>query len=281
MTDRVPTTGTTAPSLVMRDATVVERAPDHDEKMITALELQVDRGADDLRAAVAELEAFAYNVSHDLRAPLRAISGFSEILVRDYGASLDARPSRLLDGILRNCRQMGDLIDDLLDFSRLSRKEMTTGPIDVGTLVASCVADLRQSDEGVVSEVTIDDLPACCGDAILIRQVFVNLLSNAFKYSAKSTPSRVHVGVAATTGNEVTYFVRDNGVGFDMAFADQLFEVFQRLHRAEDYAGTGIGLALSERIVKRHGGKIRGVSAPGEGATFYVTLPEAARGDDA
>lgn len=237
------------------------------------LESQVERGITDLTQAVDELEAFAYNVSHDLRAPLRAISGFSEILMRDQDPALDPRSSRYLNRIYQNCRHMGALIDDLLEFSRMGRVDVVNGRVDVSGLVRTAMQELHESADEDLPTVEVADLPSCVGDWRLLKQVFKNLLSNAIKYSHTSSPPRITVGIVAASPGEVVYTVTDNGVGFDMEYADQLFQVFQRLHRAEDYEGTGVGLALCQRIVRRHGGRIWAHAEIDQGATFYVALP--------
>lgn len=238
------------------------------------LEGKVERGIQDLKEAVDDLEAFAYSVSHDLRAPLRAISGFSEILIRDPHPALDDTTLLYLDRIYQNCLHMGELIDDLLEFSRVGRKKIAPEHIDVSELVRSCAVEVVEGLEGASPEIRVEDLPGCRGDRRLVKQVFLNLLSNAVKYSRASTPPRVHVRGSVDAGlGRAVYSVADNGVGFDMAHADQLFQVFQRLHRAEDYEGTGVGLALSQRIVNRHDGHIWAEAEVGRGATFFVALP--------
>lgn len=238
------------------------------------LEGRIERGTDELRAAVDELEAFAYSVSHDLRAPLRAISGFSELLVQDMDPALSEESVLYLNRIHRNCRQMGTLIDDLLEFSRVARKELSTQEIDAEEIVWGCVRELTEGRRGVSPEIEVGALPRCYADWRLMKQVFTNLLSNAIKYSGASVPPRIKVsGLAVPGDNEIVYSVADNGVGFDTAYSDQLFQVFQRLHRAEDYEGTGVGLALCQRIVSRHGGRIWADAQVDQGATFFVALP--------
>jgi len=229
--------------------------------------------ADDLARAHAELEAFSYSVSHDLRAPLRAISGYAQALLEDHGPSLNAEGQRMLHVVRDSATRMGQLIDGLLAFSRLGRQALTRTPLDMTSIVHSVVEELRIAEQGRTPppEVVIGTLPATTGDATLVRQVFANLLGNAFKFSAQREAARVEVG-AGEEGGEAVYFVRDNGAGFDMRYADKLFAVFTRLHGAE-FAGTGIGLALVHRIVQRHGGRIWANSVPNAGATFYFTLP--------
>lgn len=229
-----------------------------------------------LEAANRELDAFSFSVSHDLRAPLRAIDGFSRILLDDLGPTLDDDARRHLNLVRENAQRMGVLIQDLLSFSRLSRQALERQRVDVRSLVQAALTDLRPEMEGRTVEIDVGELPACDADAALLKQVFVNLLSNALKYTRKRDRARIEVG--GTTGaGENTYFVRDNGVGFDMKYAGKLFGVFQRLHRADEYEGTGVGLAIAQRIVFRHGGRIWAEAAPDQGATFWFTLPAVAR----
>lgn len=219
----------------------------------------------ELEAANKELEAFSYSVSHDLRAPLRAIDGFSRIVVRDYAAALPAEARDYLADVRRNAQRMGRLVDDLLAFSRLGRKPLRAEEVDMTALVRQCLAEAGPPPG---ADVRVADLPAGRADPALLKQVWLNLLANAFKYAGKRETVVVEVGARAGP----TYYVRDNGVGFDMRYAPKLFGVFQRLHKAEDYEGTGIGLALVQRIVHRHGGRIWAEAEPDRGATFFFTL---------
>lgn len=228
--------------------------------------------ADDLARAHAELEAFSYSVSHDLRAPLRAISGYAQALIEDHGPTLNAEGQRMLQVVRDSATRMGQLIDGLLAFSRLGRQVLKRTPLDMTSIAQSVVEELRMAHEGETPDVVIGTLPDTTGDGTLVRQVFANLLGNAFKFSAQREAARVEVG-AGEEGGEAVYFVRDNGAGFDMRYADKLFAVFTRLHGAE-FAGTGIGLALVHRIIQRHGGRIWANSVPNAGATFYFTLPQ-------
>jgi PAS domain S-box-containing protein len=223
----------------------------------------------ELAAVNKELETFSYSVSHDLRAPLRAVDGFSRVLETDYAAALDPDALRYLGRIRGNVRRMGALIDDLLRFSRLSRTELDGREVDMASLVRNVVDDLVR--DSAQAEVTIGDLPAAEGDLDLLRQVWANLIDNALKYSSRETTPRVEIG-GRIQGREIVYSVRDNGVGFDMTYADKLFGVFQRLHRQDEFEGTGVGLAIAQRVVHRHGGRIWAESAPGEGAVFSFTL---------
>lgn len=244
------------------------------EEAIRALNANLEARAEQLQTANKELESFSYSVSHDLRAPLRAIAGFSRIFEEDYSASLDDEGRRLLKVIRDNSHRMGMLIDDLLAFSRLGRQALTTQKIDMKALATTVIDELRTS--GVASNVTIDNLPHASADPALLKQVWINLLSNAIKYSGKNPSAKIEVGFQAGAGrNEApVYFVKDNGVGFDMQYQNKLFGVFQRLHRDDEFAGTGVGLAIVHRVVTRHGGKIWADAALGKGATFYFTLPE-------
>jgi len=224
-----------------------------------------------LEAANRELEAFSYSVSHDLRAPLRAIDGLSGILLDEYTDELPPEGGRYLGLVRRNAQAMGDLIDGLLAFARLGQQHLARRRVDVEDLALEVVAEVEAASSDRVIEFSVGALPPARGDPTLIRQVLVNLLSNAVKYTATRPVAIVEVGAYEEPG-AVVYFVRDNGVGFDMRDADKLFAVFQRLHRAEDYDGIGIGLALVARIVQRHGGRIWAHGKPGEGATFHFTL---------
>lgn len=226
-----------------------------------------------LAEANKELEAFSYSVSHDLRAPLRAVDGFAQAVLEDFGPQLPAEGHRQLKVIRDSAQRMGELIDGLLRFSQLSRQSLTRQPVDMQWLVQETLEESKTEWEGRDIRVTTGELPPCNGDRMLLKQVWVNLLSNAFKYSRKRGGAVVEIGCAPREG-ERAYFVRDNGTGFDMRYAGKLFGVFQRLHRPEEYEGTGVGLAIVQRIVERHGGTISAESAPGRGATFYFTLEQ-------
>lgn len=235
------------------------------------LEKKVQDRTARLEAVNNELEAFSYSVSHDLRAPLRAVSGYSVILKEDYGPQLDAEATRMLSAIVNNAKKMGQLIDDLITFSRLGRKEMSLQPIDMKRLAESSFQELMEIEKEKNYQLTIDPMPACKGDQSMIKQVWLNLISNAIKYSSKSPQPQIEVGCSENNGKQV-YFVRDNGVGFDMQYSHKLFGVFQRLHNEEAFEGTGIGLALVKRIISKHAGEVWADSSPGNGATFYFSL---------
>ena len=236
------------------------------------LEARVAQRTVALESANRELEAFSYSVSHDLRAPLRSIDGYSSILLRDQAGQLDAEALRLLGIVVRNVKQMGTLIDDLLAFSRVSRAALEHRPVDMAGLARSVADELRAADPEREIAFDVGPLADAPGDAALLRQVWVNLLGNAAKFSGPSENARVEVRSEQSDG-ECRYTVSDNGVGFNLAYADNLFAPFSRLHPAADFEGTGIGLAIVARIVNRHGGRVWAEGAPGAGATFGFALP--------
>ncbi|HEX8989360.1 MAG TPA: ATP-binding protein [Rhodocyclaceae bacterium] len=225
-----------------------------------------------LEQANGELEAFAYSVSHDLRAPLRAIDGFSHILLDEHAASLDEEGRRLLDQVRANTARMARLIDDMLSFSRMSRREMAAATVDMRHLAEEVVEELQPSCAGRQVRIDIGDLPPAQGDREMLRQVLVNLLSNAVKFTRMRPDAHIDIGGAASAEGS-SYFVRDDGVGFDMAYVGKLFGVFERLHSQRDYEGTGIGLAIVKRVVTRHGGRVWAEGKEGEGAVFHFFLP--------
>jgi light-regulated signal transduction histidine kinase (bacteriophytochrome) len=223
-------------------------------------------------AALKELEGFAYSVSHDLRAPLRAIDGFSRILLEDYADKLDPEGQRVLNVVRDSTVKMGRLIDDILAFSRAARLEMKPEPVDMTALVRQTLANgLAPAVAGRELPIKIGTLPPTHGDKAMLQRVWMNLLDNAIKYTAPKPDARIEIGATAGAG-ETIYFVRDTGVGFDMQYADKLFGVFQRLHGME-FPGTGIGLAIVKRIVTRHGGRVWAEGKVGGGAIFYFALP--------
>jgi PAS domain S-box-containing protein len=227
---------------------------------------------EELEAANKELEAFSYSVSHDLRAPLRAIDGFSRMLLEDHAPKLEAEAQRLLSIVRKNTQAMGNLIDDLLIFSRLGRQPLRSQRVDMDALVRSITDDLRSSESGRALDIDVETLPDVPCDPTLIRQVWVNLLGNAIKYTRPRAAAHVQVTGAARDG-EVVYGVKDNGVGFDMRYAHKLFGVFQRLHAADEFEGTGVGLALVQRIIHRHGGRVWAEAELDRGASFFFALP--------
>ena len=239
-------------------------------QMNAALEQRVAERTAQLEETAKELEAFAYSVSHDLRAPLRAVSGFAQVLEEDYAAKLSPDAAHLVNRVRAGAERMNKLIDDLLAFSRLGRKPLEKQPVDLADLARQAVEDLRDNYGERVAEVALGVLPTAEADPHLLHQVFVNLVSNALKFTRRQPAPRVEVGCDRRTGEPV-YFVRDNGVGFDMAYAHRLFGVFQRLHSATEYEGTGVGLAIVQRIISRHGGRVWVEAAVGQGAAFYFT----------
>ncbi len=228
-----------------------------------------------LEAANKELEAFAYSVSHDLRAPLRTVDGFARIVAEDYADRFDDEGRRQLGVIRDGAQKMGRLIDDLLAFSRMGRREMALADIDMTGLARDVAEEMRLPESARNIEVSIAPLPPMHGDPAMIRQVWANLLSNAIKYTRPRAQAHIKVGGQAN-GTENIYSVQDNGVGFDMQYVGKLFGVFQRLHGPEEFEGTGVGLALAQRIVHRHGGRIWAEGRINEGAVFSFALPNKA-----
>lgn len=254
------------------------------QKEITERKLAVDRSqklnsdlqsrTTQLEAANKELEAFSYSVSHDLRAPLRHIDGFIELLKMEKDSNLTPAGQQYLSVIASSARQMGTLIDDLLIFSRMSRAEMQRRPVNMDQLLKESQSEVMRDAEGRVIEWTISPLPEMTIDVILFKQIWLNLLSNAVKYTRNRSRAEITVG-CVDRGYEYEFFVKDNGAGFDMKYASKLFGIFQRLHRQEEFEGNGIGLANVRRIVARHGGRTWAEAELDAGATFYFTLPKA------
>jgi signal transduction histidine kinase len=235
-------------------------------------EEEVRRANQELEAANQELEAFNYSVSHDLRSPLLAADGFAYLLLQQHASALAGEAQEHLRHIQDSTRQMSRLIDDLLAFSRLGRQPLRKQAVSMADLVRACLADLAREARGRRVEVRVSDLPGCEGDPGLLKQVWSNLLSNAFKYTRRRDPAMIEVGCRPDGGGAAVYFVRDNGAGFDMAQGGQLFGAFQRLHRAEEFEGTGVGLAVVRRIVQRHGGRVWAEAEPDRGAVFFFTV---------
>jgi PAS domain S-box-containing protein len=256
------------------DAT--RQAEQHVRQLNAELEQRIRDRTIRLEAANKELEAFAYSVSHDLRAPLRGIDGWSLALAEDYAGQLDERAHQYVDRIRSETQRMGMLIDDLLQLSRVSRGEMQANPVDLSAVAQIIGARLHETYPGRSLEFAIEPSLSAHGDARLLEIALTNLLGNAVKFTGHCNDARIEFG-QMEHNNEKVFYVRDNGVGFDMAHASTLFGAFQRLHRATEFPGTGIGLAIVERVIHRHGGSIRAEAKPGQGATFYFSLPEYAR----
>jgi signal transduction histidine kinase len=233
---------------------------------------------DELTAVNKDLEAFSYSVSHDLRAPLRAVQGYVTILEEDFGERLEAEVRRLLGVIQDRTRRMEQLIDDLLVFARLGRQRLAVTPVQLGDLVKQTLDECRSTCEGRPITFTVSQLGTAQADPAMLKQVLANLLSNAIKFTRNRNPASVEVGCRTEADRPNVYYVRDNGAGFDMRHANKLFGVFQRLHSANEYEGTGVGLAIVQRVIERHGGQVWADSTPGEGATFYFTLGAAPDG---
>ncbi len=252
---------------------VLERRHAEDAQRVAAeLERRVAERTAQLEAANKELESFSYSVSHDLRTPLRAINGFARMLEEDYGARLDAEGRRLLGVVGGSATQMGRLIDDLLDFSRVGRAQLAREPVDMAALARDAAAQALTAAGRAPPQIELGKLPPARGDAALLRQVWLNLIGNAVKFSAHRDAPRIGVSGRIEDGAAL-YCVEDNGAGFDMRYYDKLFGVFQRLHRQDEFGGTGVGLAIVQRIVARHGGRVWAEGRPGHGASFFFSLP--------
>jgi signal transduction histidine kinase len=246
----------------------------HREDEIRKLNQELGKRAAELEASNKELESFAYSVSHDLRAPLRHMVGYSELLQKQASSLLDDKSQRFIRTILDSAKRMGNLIDDLLAFSRIGRAATRETEVDLEQLVKEVVAEIGQDTKSRDIAWKIGALPVCYGDRSMLKLVVVNLVSNAAKFTRMRKPAEIEIG-CVDRDKEVEVFVRDNGAGFDMQYVDKLFGVFQRLHLAEQFEGTGIGLATVQRIIHRHGGKVWGEGAVDQGATFYFSLPKA------
>ena len=262
-------------SVALRQNKLYRQVQDYAE----SLEHKVAERTKQLEEKASEMEAFTYSVSHDLRAPLRAINGFSDLLMEAYTDQLDEKAHHYLDRIYANSKRMGLLIDDLLKLSRIGRTELKTRELDTHKLVQTLLDELQSDKQVGNATIHLDNLPSCHADEALLKQVFINLVSNAIKYSQKVDKPTIHIGAQVDEEEQVVYYVQDNGVGFDMKYADKLFGVFQRLHDARDYEGTGIGLATVQRIISLHGGRVWAEATVNGGATFYFTLPENGQAD--
>ncbi len=258
-------------ALVIEDVTELREAEAALATLHSELEVDVERGTTELAAANEELEAFAYSVSHDLRAPLRALSGFSEALAEDYGDRLDARGHEYLRHIQTAADGMSRLINHMLRLSRLTRSEMSYEHVDLSAVVRETLAELSRQEPARLVAAEVEDGLVAEGDPVLLRTALQNLLENAWKYTRHAPEARIAFR-SERAGDQTAYVVSDNGAGFDMAYAAKLFAPFERLHGAHEFEGTGVGLATVNRVVRRHGGFIRGEGAVGRGATFTFTL---------
>jgi light-regulated signal transduction histidine kinase (bacteriophytochrome) len=249
------------------------RAQDELNELNADLERRVAQRTQQLLDANNQIEAFSYSIAHDLKAPLRAISGFSRIVMEDYGPKLEGEGQRHLQSIVSGAQRMGRLIEDLLAFSRQGRKEMTPSDVDMGELARSVFEELRSAAPERKIEWRLQPLRPARGDRAMIRQVWVNLLSNAMKFTQGKDNAFVEVGCSRNGSDHYVYYVKDNGAGFDMEYAGRLFGVFQRLHSEQEFEGTGVGLAMVQRVVQRHGGRVWAEGKVNLGATFHFTLP--------
>ena len=261
---------------ISTDITPLIRVEERERQLNAELEARVRERTAELEATARELDAFAYSVSHDLRAPLKAVAGFSEMLLEDHSGQLDETGQEYLNRVVAATEHMGRLIDDLLNLSRAGRAELSRRPVDLTAMAHRVVADLTAAHSGSAprpkTRITIEDGLAAVGDPALLEIMLRNLISNAWKFSAKQPEPMIHVGSTEKQGTQVL-FVRDNGPGFNMRQADRLFAPFQRLHSSSEFAGSGVGLALVARIIARHGGHVWAESEVGKGAAFYFTLP--------
>jgi PAS domain S-box-containing protein len=263
-------------TVILRDISEQQRAVQAIQALNELLEQRVQVRTAELMVLNKELEAFSYSVSHDLRAPLRNVAGFIELFTKSVGQQLSKDPQRYLTIISDETKRMGVLIDDLLAFSRIGRVELQKTAVDLTRLIQEVQTSLQLETQGREIAWQIGELPQVYADRALLRQVLINLMANALKFTRPRAQAKIEIGVLPTPADEpmVVVFIRDNGVGFDMKYNDKLFNVFQRLHRAEEFEGTGVGLAIVQRIIHRHGGRVWAEAAVEQGATFFVALPQ-------
>jgi light-regulated signal transduction histidine kinase (bacteriophytochrome) len=257
---------------ITRDITERKHAKDELSKLNDELEQRVKERTAQIEDANNELQSFAYSVSHDLRAPLRAIDGFSKFVIEDYATKLDPEGKRLLGLVRSNTQRMDKLITDILALSRVTRSEFKVSKIDMNKLAFSMFNEAVAPENQNKLSFIINTLPDAYADPVYIKQVWINLISNAIKFSSHNRQPEINIG-GYTEKESNIYYVRDNGVGFNPEYANKLFGVFQRLHKVEDFEGTGVGLAIVQRVIHRHGGKVWAEGREGKGATFYFSLP--------